>query len=86
MSEPEPASDQELEAALADLSEDDQELLRLWAWEQLEPREIAVALSVTPNAVSLRLGRARKRLESELRRKNHPRAGQEEAYGRKEPQ
>jgi RNA polymerase sigma-70 factor (ECF subfamily) len=54
--------DPELESALASLSIDDRELLQLWAWEQLEPQEIALVLGVTPNAVSIRLHRARKRL------------------------
>lgn len=54
--------DAELEEALDALDADDRELLRLWAWEQLEPREIAMVLDVTPNAVSIRLHRARARL------------------------
>lgn len=57
-----------LEAALFELSDSDQELLRLWAWEQLEPREIALVLETTPNAVSLRLSRAKAKLESRLTR------------------
>ena len=44
--------DPELAAALASLPVADQEILRLWAWEQLEPREIAMALGSTSNAVS----------------------------------
>ena len=48
-----------LAAALVELPGGDQELLRLWAWEQLEPREIAVVLGITPNAASIRLHRAR---------------------------
>ncbi len=51
-----------LRAALAELDDDDRELLRLWAWEQLEPREIAVVLAVTPNAVSIRLHRVKQRM------------------------
>ncbi len=58
----EPDADPELSAALATLSANDQELLRLWAWEQLEPREIALVLGTTANAVSLRLTRAKKKL------------------------
>ncbi|HEY6627609.1 MAG TPA: sigma-70 family RNA polymerase sigma factor [Acidimicrobiia bacterium] len=68
--------DPELEAALAGLSEDDQELLRLWAWEQLEPREIAVVLMTTPNAVSLRLTRAKAKLEKKLTRQDPSISGQ----------
>lgn len=64
-----------LAAALASLSPGDQELLRLWAWEGLEPREIAAVLGTTANAVSLRLGRARRRLAREVERQDHAPAG-----------
>lgn len=47
-----------LDAALEILPENDRELLRLWAWEQLAPREIATVLGITPNAASIRLHRA----------------------------
>jgi RNA polymerase sigma-70 factor (ECF subfamily) len=56
--------------ALSRMRESDRELLRLWAWERLEPREMAVVLDVSPNAVSARLSRAKKRLESELLRQD----------------
>lgn len=68
--------DPALEAALSELPEADQELLRLWAWEQLEPREIATVLQTTPNAVSLRLTRAKAKLESKLSRQDSSTAGQ----------
>ncbi|HET7846303.1 MAG TPA: sigma-70 family RNA polymerase sigma factor [Acidimicrobiia bacterium] len=68
--------DPALEAALSEMSESDQELLRLWAWEQLEPREIATVLQTTPNAVSLRLTRAKAKLESKLIRQDSSTAGQ----------
>ncbi len=64
-SDPEP--DLELNAALARLSERDREILRLWAWEELPPREIAQVLGMTPNAVSLRLHRAKASLAAILR-------------------
>lgn len=47
--------------ALATLDPDDQELLRLVAWEELSHGEIGVVLGVTANAVAIRLHRARKR-------------------------
>jgi RNA polymerase sigma factor (sigma-70 family) len=47
--------------ALATLRDDDQELLRLLAWEELSHAEIAVALGISPNAVAIRLHRARQR-------------------------
>jgi len=52
--------------ALALLSEPDAEVLRLWAWEQLEPAEIATALGISSVASRVRLHRARRRLESIL--------------------
>jgi RNA polymerase sigma-70 factor (ECF subfamily) len=54
--------DDRLAEALALLPEDDRELLRLWAWEQLPPREIATVLGVSTNAATIRLHRAKKRL------------------------
>jgi RNA polymerase sigma factor (sigma-70 family) len=56
----------QLRTALAQLSERDQELLRLVAWEGLTNDEIAVVLDVRPAAVRLRLHRARRRLASAL--------------------
>jgi RNA polymerase sigma-70 factor (ECF subfamily) len=64
-----------LAAALHRLPEADREVLRLWAWEQLEPREIAEVLDSTPNAVSLRLTRAKKKLAVDLRRQDRVDAG-----------
>lgn len=72
--------DPELHAALAQLREADREVLRLWAWEDLAPAEIAVVLDTTPNAVSIRLHRAKRRLAAGLERpaggKGEPPAGQ----------
>jgi RNA polymerase sigma-70 factor (ECF subfamily) len=47
--------------ALRRLRPDDQEILRLLAWEGLGNNEIAVVLGVTANAVAIRLHRARQR-------------------------
>jgi RNA polymerase sigma-70 factor (ECF subfamily) len=58
--------DDRLAVALARLPEDDRELLRLWAWEQLPPREIATVLGVSANATAIRLHRAKKRLKGLL--------------------
>lgn len=68
--------DGDLVAALEALPESDQELLRLWAWESLEPREIALVLGTTSNSVSLRLGRAKRKLADELERQNRRTSGQ----------
>jgi RNA polymerase sigma-70 factor, ECF subfamily len=62
----EPADDDRLADALGALPEDDRELLRLWAWEQLPPREIAVVLGVSANAATIRLHRAKRRLKNLL--------------------
>ncbi|MGH3348293.1 MAG: RNA polymerase sigma factor, partial [Nocardioides sp.] len=66
--------------ALARLREDDAEMLRLWAWEQLGPAEIATVVGVTPNAVSVRLHRARSRLADEIG-KIEAGAGHEQSEG-----
>jgi RNA polymerase sigma factor (sigma-70 family) len=54
--------------AMERLGELDREVLRLSVWEQLEPREIAVALDLSPAVVRTRLSRARARLRTELGR------------------
>jgi RNA polymerase sigma-70 factor (ECF subfamily) len=64
--------DHALHEALARLDPDQAELLRLWAWEQLTPAEIAAVLGVTPNAVSIRLHRAKERLREEFGKTERP--------------
>lgn len=81
VSDPVPASDTpddhpELVAALGRMSDADREVLHLWAWEDLEPREIAIVLDTSPNAVSLRLTRAKAKLAREIERQNRPDGGQ----------
>jgi RNA polymerase sigma-70 factor (ECF subfamily) len=56
-----PEPDDRVALTLARMRPDEAELLRLWAWEQLGPAEIATVLDLTPNAVSIRLHRARGR-------------------------
>jgi RNA polymerase sigma-70 factor (ECF subfamily) len=70
----EPAPD--VEAALASLSAKDREVVLLWAWEGRAPREIAVAVGTSANAVSLRLSRAKRRLKSRLARQDPQGRGQ----------
>lgn len=65
----------ELAEALASLSDSEREVIALWAWEGLEARQIATVLETTPNAVSLRLGRAKKKLARKLERQNAVAAG-----------
>ncbi len=60
-----------LEDAWERLRPEDAELLRLWAWERLQPAEIAVVLGLTPNAVSIRLHRAKQRLRKILAAAGH---------------
>ncbi len=52
--------------ALSRLTPQDQEVLRLVAWEDLGPREIASVLGMTQVAARSRLHRARKRLRTQL--------------------
>lgn len=61
-----PILDPTLHRAMGRLRPGDRELLRLWAWEDLAPREIAVVLGTTSNAVAIRLHRAKARLAKEL--------------------
>ena len=51
-----------VERAVSRLGEDDRELLRLVAWEELAREEIAVAMGLSRGAVRVRLHRARVRL------------------------
>lgn len=74
-------ADPELHEALARLRPEEAELVRLWAWEQLTPAEIAQVLGVSANAVSIRLHRARGRLREELGKTRAP-AGQEQGERR----
>jgi RNA polymerase sigma-70 factor, ECF subfamily len=59
-------ADHDLTAALTALRAEDAELLRLWAWEDLTPAQIAVVLGISANAASIRLHRAKQRLRAEL--------------------
>jgi RNA polymerase sigma factor (sigma-70 family) len=56
----------DIEQALARLGDEDQELLRLVAWEQLARDEIALVLGVSRATVRVRLHRARRRLADQL--------------------
>lgn len=78
--------DAELHVALESLDDHDRELLRLWAWEQLEPAEMATVLGVTANAAAIRLHRAKKKLGKNLEhmRKNEAFSGHSHRESRKE--
>lgn len=58
--------------ALERLRPEDQELLRLVAWEELSHAEIGVVLGISPNAVAIRLHRARARFAEELLKGSEP--------------
>lgn len=60
-------TDPDLTAAMATLSDGEIEIVRLWAWERFEPREIALTLDMTPNSVSVALSRAKRKLGEHLR-------------------
>jgi RNA polymerase sigma-70 factor, ECF subfamily len=84
---PDPATegpDAELTTALDALKDQDREILRLWAWEQLEPREIATVLGLTVNAATLRLSRAKKGLSAELSRQDDDGSGHKWVEGTQE--
>lgn len=59
-------ADNAVTRALARLRPADAEVLRLWAWEDLSPSQIAEVLQISVNAANLRLHRARARLREEL--------------------
>lgn len=54
--------DVRLHTALARLNARDREILRLWAWDDLGPAQIAIALHIDTNTASVRLHRAKRRL------------------------
>ena len=57
-----------LRAALGALSQADQEVLMLAAWEELSHAEIGQVLGISANASAIRVHRARKRLAARLER------------------
>jgi RNA polymerase sigma-70 factor (ECF subfamily) len=77
---PEIDADERIAVALRALRSSDAELLRLWAWEDLSPREIAVVLGLSVNAATIRLHRARQRLGIELERAGLRKTGRPAGY------
>lgn len=78
---PSPADD-DLARAMTGLTVQDAEILRLWAWEDLPPAQIATVLGITANAASIRLHRAKQKLRDALRKTAGP-AGHEEPTERR---
>jgi RNA polymerase sigma-70 factor (ECF subfamily) len=72
--------DREVRRVLALLKPADAEVLRLWAWEHLEPRGIGEVLGISANAAAVRMHRARRRFE-EAFGKNRRDAEQVEVKG-----
>jgi RNA polymerase sigma-70 factor (ECF subfamily) len=64
---PAPDPDSSLVEALDRLPDDDRELLRLLAWEELAREEIAVVMGLSRATVRVRLHRARARLREAMR-------------------
>lgn len=58
----------ELRAALASLGDDDRDVVIMRCWDGLAVTEIATILGCTPNAVSVRLHKARRKLTDRLGR------------------
>ena len=58
--------DQDFRRAFATLSLDDQEILRLIAWDGIDPSQLAEALNIKPGTAATRLSRARARLTTAL--------------------
>ncbi|MEO5965666.1 MAG: RNA polymerase sigma factor [Candidatus Limnocylindrales bacterium] len=69
---PFPGTDNPALDALAALPSDDQELLRLLAWEGLTQVEAGVVLGISTNAVAIRLYRARKRFAESFAKGSGP--------------
>lgn len=64
-----------VDAALERLSPLDREVLRLSAWEELTPTDLAVVLACSTTAAKVRLHRARRRFAAALLLVDHARAG-----------
>ncbi|HVE99299.1 MAG TPA: sigma-70 family RNA polymerase sigma factor [Mycobacteriales bacterium] len=80
------SEDSGLNAAMADLPQEDRVVLELWAWEDLAPREIATVLGISANAASIRLHRAKRRLRSLLSDGKEPGAAGQRTGGHEREQ
>lgn len=72
--------DGELQEAMERLRPAEREVLTLWAWEGLEPRDLAVVLGCSAGAAAVRLSRARTALARQLG-KDRPAAGHRDVRG-----
>lgn len=64
-------ADVELATAWKQLSPKESEILALWAFEGLEPRELAVVLEKSENACAIALSRAKSKLQTLLNTENN---------------
>jgi RNA polymerase sigma-70 factor (ECF subfamily) len=64
----EPSDSRLLRSALDSLGDDDREVLRLVAWDGVDPPQLPVALGCSPGAARVRLHRARKRFADAVTR------------------
>jgi RNA polymerase sigma-70 factor (ECF subfamily) len=64
----------EIRTALERLTDDDQEILRLVAWDGLTTRQLAIALGCQETAARVRLHRARQRFATHLQTRSNGRA------------
>ncbi|MDT5042181.1 MAG: polymerase sigma-70 factor, subfamily [Actinoplanes sp.] len=71
-----PASEQVVWAALADLCEDDRELMLLRAWDGLSVADMAAVLGISAANVSSRLYKAKIRLQHNIERRDPQTFGQ----------
>ncbi|WP_160317588.1 RNA polymerase sigma factor [Arthrobacter sp. RIT-PI-e] len=58
--------DDVLHAAMEELKPEEAEILRLWAWDELNITEISQVLTTSKNAASIRLHRAKRKLKTHL--------------------
>lgn len=59
-----PGQIEQLLVALAELTDQEREIIQLTIWHDMRPAEIAEVLQIEPSTARVRLHRARKRLES----------------------
>ncbi|SBS73254.1 RNA polymerase sigma factor [uncultured Microbacterium sp.] len=64
--QPDDGTAEAVRTSLARLRPADAEIIRLWAWEGLEPAQIATVLAISANAAAVRLHRARRRFADQF--------------------
>ena len=80
-----PLPDGRVGAALTRLRPAEAEVLRLWAWEGLEPRDLATVLECSAGAAATRLSRARAALRAQLRQDGAPAGHRQQREGEGAP-